>query len=223
MNIGRLAERLGHSFSQSEILRQALTHRSYSTQHSERLEFLGDSLVNCAIANELYKKYPSLEEGSLSRLRALLVNQSSLASIASELEIGNCLLLGEGELKSGGNYRPSILADALEAVVGAVFIDGGFPAVQAVVQRIFKGALDAIDPENSGKDAKTQLQELMQSRRLPLPQYDVVAIHGEAHQQNFEVACIIPTLKIRSHGSGTSRRRAEQEAARQAYELAASV
>jgi ribonuclease III len=223
MNISRLVESLGYRYGQSEILRQALTHRSYSPQHNERLEFLGDSVINCAIANELYKKYPSLEEGSLSRLRALLVNQSSLASIASDLDLGSCLLLGEGELKSGGNYRPSILADALEAVVGAVFVDGGFPAVQTVVRRIFKGALDAIDPENSGKDAKTQLQELLQSRRLPLPQYDVVAIHGEAHQQNFEVTCIISTLNIHGLGRGTSRRRAEQEAARQAYELAVSV
>ncbi len=215
-----VAERLDYGFHNSDILRLALTHRSFSAKHNERIEFLGDSIVNCIIAHELYQKFPHHEEGDLSRLRALLVNQTSLAAIAVELKLGDHLMLGEGEIKSGGKDRPSILADALESVIGAVFLDGGFSAAQDVVRRIFKGALDAIDPENSGKDAKTQLQELMQGRRLPLPRYDVVAIRGEAHRQDFEVACVIPELNIRCLGNGSSRRRAEQEAARLAYSQA---
>lgn len=223
MSIEPFAERIGYKFSDPVILRLALTHRSFAARHNERIEFLGDSVVNCVIAHELYLRFPHIEEGDLSRLRALLVNQSALAAVAAELGIGDFLLLGEGEVKSGGRHRPSILADAFESVVGAVFLDGGFPAAQDVLRRIFKGALDAINPENSGKDSKTLLQELLQGRQLPLPKYDVVAIHGEAHQQNFEVACSIPDLNICCLGIGTSRRRAEQEAARSAYLLASAA
>jgi ribonuclease III len=211
---------IGHRFSDPELLRRALTHRSYGPAHNERLEYLGDSVLNCVVALELYHKFPDLPEGELSRLRANLVNQQSLAASAQRFAFGARLRLGEGELKSGGARRPSILADAMEAVVGAAFLDGGFAAARNVVRVLLGGAIDAIDPAISGKDPKTLLQEYLQGRRLALPQYAVVATRGEAHEQQFHVECVIPELGIRSLGEGASRRSAEQEAARQAYELA---
>lgn len=220
MDLEGFARRIGHRFDDPELLRRALTHRSFGAAHNERLEFLGDSVVNCAVALELYRKFPQLAEGELSRLRANLVNQQSLASIAQRLEFGDHLRLGEGELKSGGARRPSILADAVEAVIGAAFLDGGFAAARSVVASILGSALDAIDPATSGKDPKTLLQEHLQARKLALPLYSVVATSGEAHEQRFLVECLIPDLGVRSQGEGTSRRSAEQEAARQAYELA---
>ena len=220
MDLEGFALRIGYRFNDPELLRRALTHRSFGASHNERLEFLGDSVVNCAVALELYKKFPQLAEGELSRLRANLVNQQSLAAIARRLELGEHLRLGEGELKSGGARRPSILADAIEAVVGAVFLDGGFADARAVVGTILGSVLDAIDPATSGKDPKTLLQEHLQARKMALPQYAVVATSGEAHEQRFRVECLIPELGLRSEGEGTSRRSAEQEAARQAYELA---
>ena len=220
MDSGDFGLSLGHRFTDPELLRRALTHRSFGASHNERLEYLGDSVVNCAVALELYQRFPALSEGELSRLRANLVNQQSLAAIAQRFSFGEQLRLGEGELKSGGARRPSMLADAVEAVIGAVVLDGGFDAAREVVRVLFGGALDAIDPAASGKDPKTLLQEFLQGRRLALPQYSVVATRGEAHQQWFEVECAIPELGIRSLGEGTSRRSAEQEAARRAYELA---
>ena len=220
MDSGDFGFSLGHRFSDPELLRHALTHRSYGASHNERLEYLGDSVVNCAVALELYHRFPALSEGELSRLRANLVNQQSLAAIAQRFSFGEKLKLGEGELKSGGARRPSMLADAVEAVIGAVFLDGGFDAARKVVGVLFGAALDAIDPAVSGKDPKTLLQEYLQGRRLALPQYSVVATRGEAHEQLFEVECAIPELGIRSLGEGASRRSAEQEAARQAYEHA---
>lgn len=211
---------IGHCFSDPELLRRALTHRSHGPAHNERLEYLGDSVLNCVVALELYHKFPGLPEGELSRLRANLVNQPSLAAIAQQFDFGGRLRLGEGELKSGGARRPSILADAVEAVVGAAFLDGGFTAARGVVQVLLGAALSAIDPAASGKDPKTLLQEHLQGRRLALPQYSVVATRGEAHEQQFQVECVIPELGIRTMGEGASRRSAEQEAARQAYELA---
>jgi ribonuclease-3 len=211
---------IGYRFNDTELLRRALTHRSYGAEHNERLEFLGDSVVNCAVALLLYRKFPGLTEGELSRLRASLVSQPSLAAIAAAADFGAHLRLGEGELKSGGARRPSMLADAVEAVIGAVFLDGGYDAAYAVVEALFRDAVSKMDPRTTGKDAKTLLQEHLQSRRLPLPRYSVVAIRGEAHDQVFEVECEIPNLGIRSRGEGTSRRSAEQEAARTAYEEA---
>jgi ribonuclease-3 len=193
---------------------QALTHRSHSTPHNERLEFLGDSVLNCCIAHELYRRYGDLKEGELSRLRANLVKQDALAALAQDLDLGTYLRLGEGELKSGGFRRPSILADTLEALLGAVFLDGGFAAAQAVIVGLYAPLLDQVDPTTSGKDPKTLLQELMQSRKIPLPQYAVVATQGAAHSQMFEVECQIPQLSVRTTGHGFSRRVAEQEAAR---------
>jgi ribonuclease-3 len=211
---------IGHRFNDPKLLQRALTHRSHSADHNERLEFLGDSVVNCAVALQLYRKFPALTEGELSRLRASLVSQPSLAAVAAEYRFGAELLLGEGEQKTGGARRPSMLADAVEAVVGAVFLDAGFDAAAAVVETLLSGALVNIDPRTAGKDAKTLLQEYLQGRRLPLPQYSVTAVRGEAHEQLFEVQCEIPQLGIRSRGEGTSRRSAEQEAARKAYDEA---
>ncbi len=212
---------IGYRFNDPDLLRRALTHRSHGADHNERLEFLGDSVLNCVVALELFRKFPELNEGDLSRLRASLVSQDSLCAVAQRAGLGEQLLLGEGELRSGGFRRPSILADALEAVVGAAFLDGGFEPAQRVVRELFGTALATIDPSAGGKDPKTLLQELLQSRRLALPRYAVVATRGEAHEQLFEVECVIPELDIRSLGVGSSRRSAEQHAARRAYELAA--
>ena len=220
MEPGDLDHGIGHRFSDPELLRRALTHRSFGPAHNERLEYLGDSVLNCVVALELYHKFPALPEGELSRLRANLVNQQSLAAIAQQFDFGARLRLGEGEVRSGGARRPSILADAVEAVVGAAFLDGGFAAARNVVQALLGAALEAIDPAVSGKDPKTLLQEHLQGRKLALPQYSVIATRGEAHEQQFQVECVIPELAIRSMGEGGSRRSAEQEAARQAYELA---
>lgn len=220
MDLEGFALRIGYRFNDPELLRRALTHRSFGAAHNERLEFLGDSVVNCAVALELYQKFPRLAEGELSRLRASLVNQQALAVIAQRLDLGEQLRLGEGELKSGGARRPSILADAVEALIGAVFLDSGFTAARAVVMAIFAADLTTIDPATAGKDPKTLLQEYLQARRIALPQYTVVATRGEAHEQQFQVECLIPELGVRSQGEGSSRRGAEQEAARQAYELA---
>ena len=218
-DLADLERRLGYRFIDPELARQALTHRSFGTPHNERLEFLGDSLLNCTVATLLYERFPRLPEGDLSRLRAALVNQASLSEVALELGLGDRLRLGEGELKSGGFRRPSILADALEAVTGAIFLDGGYQSVAAVLNRIFEPLLTELDPSTLGKDPKTLLQELLQGRRLSLPQYNVVAVQGEAHEQHFHVECVIPELDIRTAGSGPSRRSAEQSAARLAYDL----
>lgn len=220
MDLEGFALRLGHRFNDPELLRRALTHRSFGATHNERLEFLGDSVVNCVVALELYEKFPRLAEGELSRLRASLVNQQSLAAIAQRLDFGAQLRLGEGELRSGGARRPSILADAVEAVVGAIFLDAGFSAARRVTRSMLGDALEAVDPATSGKDPKTVLQEYLQARKIALPQYAVVATSGEAHEQRFQVECLIQELGVRSQGEGASRRSAEQEAARHAYELA---
>src|SRR5215470_12431957 len=211
---------LGHLFRDPALLRQALTHRSHSAPHNERLEFLGDAVLNCTIAALLYERFPHLAEGELSRLRASLVNQETLSRVATSLELGARLRLGEGELKSGGARRPSILADALEAVVGAIFLDGGFESAARAVAETFAQVLQQLDPGTVGKDPKTQLQEYLQGRRLSLPQYNVVSVRGEAHEQQFQVECLIPELDIRTLGDGSSRRGAEQSAARRAYDLA---
>ena len=217
MDLDGFSRSLGYRFTDPQLLLRALTHRSHSLAHNERLEFLGDSVLNCAIALELYRKFPSLTEGELSRLRSSLVSQPSLAAVAAAAGVGTCLRLGEGELKSGGAQRPSMLADAVEAVIGAAFLDGGFDAAHRIVVLLFADALRDIDPATAGKDAKTVLQELLQSRRLALPRYSVVATRGEAHEQLFEVECEIGELGIRTHGEGTSRRAAEQRAAQAAY------
>ncbi len=220
MDLEGFCFRIGYRFTDIELLRRALTHRSHGASHNERLEFLGDSVLNCVVALELYEKFPQLPEGELSRLRANVVNQQSLATAAQLFAFGSVLNLGEGELRSGGARRPSILADSAEAVIGAVFLDGGFEAARAATRKLLGELLDTIDPATSGKDPKTLLQEYLQRHKFALPQYAVVATRGEAHEQQFQVECVIPDLGIRSQGEGASRRSAEQEAARQAYELA---
>jgi ribonuclease-3 len=214
----RLRQRVGYDFSRPELLAQALTHRSYGTPHNERLEFLGDGILNCVVAAELFERFRDLPEGDLSRLRARLVRQESLHQLAQDLGLGEWLRLGEGELKSGGSARPSILADALEALVGAIFVDGGFGAAREAVRRLYEPMLGDLDPRSLDKDPKTLLQELLQARKMPLPKYSVLATHGAAHQQNFEVECLIPQLSVRTTGRGSSRRTAEQEAAMRAFE-----
>ncbi|OHC63458.1 MAG: ribonuclease III [Rhodocyclales bacterium GWA2_65_20] len=216
MACGRLETALGYAFATEDLLRQALTHRSYGSPHNERMEFLGDSVLNCVIATILYHRFGSLREGELSRQRANLVRQESLALIAQSLDLGNYLRLGEGELKSGGFRRPSILADGLEAIFGAIYIEAGFEAALAVIERLYQPLLDQVDPKDSGKDPKTALQEILQGRKLPLPLYSLVATSGEAHAQEFEVECAVPVLDIRVRGQGGSRRAAEQAAAREA-------
>ena len=211
---------LGYRFSDPHLLRQALTHRSYGTPHNERLEFLGDGVLNFVIASLLYERFPVLPEGDLSRLRAHLVNQETLSQLARTLDLGQYLLLGEGELKSGGFRRPSILADTFEAILGAIYLDGGFDAAAGVVRRIHEPLLAELDPKSLGKDPKTLLQEYLQGRRLSLPLYNVVSVSGEAHEQHFQVECVILELSIRAEGEGSSRRSAEQNAARSAYQLA---
>lgn len=214
----RLQQALGYTFTRPDLLVQALTHRSYGATNNERLEFLGDSVLNCSVARALYDAFPDLPEGSLSRLRANLVRQETLADIAVALKLGDSLRLGEGELKSGGFRRPSILADALESLFGAIFLDAGFDAAQRVVRHLFDPLVAKIDPRASGKDPKTQLQEILQSRRLPLPEYQLIDTRGEAHDQSFIVDCVLAKPSLSTRGVGKSRRAAEQEAARQACE-----
>lgn len=218
MKLDSLQEQLGYRFRDPRLLEQALTHRSHSTPHNERLEFLGDGVLNCIVAAELYSRFPGLKEGELSRLRASLVREERLHEIAARLALGDFLRLGEGELKSGGFRRPSILADGLEALIGGVFLDGGFESAREVVLRVYRPLLESAGPPAVGKDPKTQLQEWLQSRRYALPRYSVVATRGAAHEQRFDVECLIRELDLRTVGTGTSRRLAEQEAARAAYD-----
>ncbi len=210
---------IGYRFRNVELLQQALTHRSYGAFHNERLEFLGDGVLNCIVAEGLFLKVPQMDEGELSRLRANIVNQQSLFEHAKNIGLGVQLLLGEGELKSGGIQRPSILADAMEALIGAVFVDGGYSAARDVVVKIFTDQLEAAGGGMLDKDPKTLLQELLQGQRLALPQYSIIETQGMAHDQIFRVECVIPELGIRTEGEGPSRRSAEQAAARRAYEL----
>jgi ribonuclease III len=211
---------LGHAFRRPELLRQALTHRSFGADQNERLEFIGDSILNCVIAVTLYQRFPQMTEGELSRLRANLVNKETLHRLALANDLGAAIRLGEGETRSGGASRPSILADALEAVFGAIFLDAGFEAARVAIQGVFEGELAQIDPTDPGKDPKTRLQELLQARRLPVPEYSIVTVTGEAHSQTFEVVCRIPALGIAATGAGASRRAAEQAAAAGAYDQA---
>lgn len=209
---------IGYSFQDRHLLQLALTHRSFAATNNERLEFLGDSVLNLVVAQQLYQRFPKLPEGDLSRLRAQLVKESTLSEIANALELGPLLRMGEGELKSAGWRRPSILADAVEAIVGAVYLDGGYVAAEALVIKLYQDKLETIDPKAIDKDAKSQLQEFLQSKKIALPDYNVVLIEGEAHAQSFKVECHIQKLNIVTLGEGTSRRSAEQQAAQLAME-----
>jgi ribonuclease-3 len=208
-----LQRRLQHSFSDPSLLIRALTHRSFSIDHYERLEFLGDSVLSLAVSDLLYARLGSLAEGDLSRVRANLVKQDTLHQLALGLGLSDVVKLGEGEFRSGGQKRPSILADALEAIIGAVYLDAGFAAAQALVHRLYKAV--EINPQMDaiGKDAKTELQEWLQGRKMKLPAYSVVGTVGAAHKQSFDVECEIPELQLSERGIGASRRAGEQAAA----------
>ena len=208
-----LQRRLQHVFADPRLLQRAVTHRSFSADHNERLEFLGDSVLNLAVSSLLYERLARLPEGDLSRVRANLVRQETLHQIALRLRLPQVLRLGEGELKSGGLQRPSILADALEALIGAVYLDAGYERAQALVQRLYEGVEITPQMQAAAKDPKTALQEWLQGRKMKLPLYEVVGTVGAAHRQSFEVECSIAALGLRARGSGTSRRAAEQAAA----------
>ena len=211
--LAALQIRLGHSFSEARLLQQALTHRSFSSDHNERLEFLGDSVLNLAVAHFLFEQLSTLPEGDLSRVRANLVKQDTLHNLALDMGLSACIRLGEGELRSGGARRASILADALEALIGAVYLDGGYAAAQGLVRRLFGQLEIRPDMQAAAKDAKTELQEWLQGRKIALPRYSVIATSGAAHRQTFEVACEVSELRQYGRGSGSSRRAAEQAAA----------
>lgn len=219
LNKSGLTRQLAYEFKNIQLLSQALTHRSHSGANNERLEFLGDGILNFIIAHQLYQQFPALAEGDLSRLRAQLVKELTLSEIALKLNLGEMLRLGEGELKSAGWRRPSVLADALEAIIGAVYLDGGFNAAEALVVRLYQPLMLEINPKNIGKDAKSLLQEYLQSHKVDLPDYQVIAIEGEAHSQLFKVTCEIKKYQIKTQGEGTSRRLAEQQAAQAAFAL----
>lgn len=219
MKLDALQQAIGHRFSRPELLQQAVTHRSFGSPHNERLEFLGDSIVNCVIAIALFERFGELREGDMSRLRANLVRQEALHRLADGLKLGDYLRLGEGEMKSGGHRRPSILADALEAIFAAVFLDVGFEGAKVVIDRLYAESLASLDPARALKDPKTALQEWLQGRRMPLPKYSLADTRGEAHQQEFEVECEIAGFGLKTRGVGVSRRAAEQQSAQRALEL----
>jgi len=205
----------GHRFADAELLRRALTHRSLGARNNERLEFLGDALLGCIMAEALFARWPKADEGALTRARAALVRESSLAEVARALRLGEQIVLGPGELKSGGSRRDSILADALEAVAAAIYLDAGFTACRERVLDWFSAALAALQPEALEKDAKTQLQEWLQGRQLPLPGYELIDTRGEEHERIFVARCMVATLDVFADGEGGSRRQAEQAAAAQ--------
>ena len=214
-DLARLQRKLGYQFNDLELLKLALTHRSASNRNNERLEFLGDSILNFSIAQALFLQFPKCNEGELSRMRATLVQERTLAQLAKSLEIGDYLRLGGGELKSGGFRRESILADCVEAIIGAVSQDKDIPTSMQLVQTWFTDLLQNIKPGENQKDAKTRLQELLQGKRLTLPQYEVVDIKGKEHNQTFYVECRVEGFEQIFHGQGSSRRKAEQAAAEQ--------
>jgi ribonuclease-3 len=209
-----LQDRLGHAFRDPALVQRALTHRSFGAEHNERLEFLGDAVLSLAISGLLYERFGASAEGDLTRVRAHLVREDSLHRVALALGLPEVLRLSEGESRGGGALRPSILADATEALIGAAFLDGGFEAARAVVQRLFGEVIQATEADNFGKDAKTELQEWLQARKLPVPSYRILATRGQAHAQTFELECAVPALGLAERGEGRSRRTAEQEAAR---------
>ena len=215
-DLNEVQRRIGYQFKQPERLLLALTHRSFGNQNNERLEFLGDSIVNMVIAEHLYDHFEKAREGQLSRLRARMVKGVTLAEIGREFELGRFLRLGSGELKSGGFRRESILADAIESIIGAIYLDSDFYTCREQVLRWFEHRLTRLDIQDTQKDPKTRLQEYLQSRQFPLPDYDVISVDGEAHNQTFHVSCALPSLDRKTSGTGSSRRIAEQEAARSA-------
>ncbi|MDX1754481.1 MAG: ribonuclease III [Marinobacter sp.] len=215
-DLGQLQRRIGYQFKQPEHLLLALTHRSHGNQNNERLEFLGDSIVNMVIAEHLFVHFEKAREGQLSRLRARMVKGVTLAEIGREFDLGKYLRLGSGELKSGGYRRDSILADTVESIIGAIYLDSDFDTCRKQVLSWFEKRLQNLNLQDTQKDPKTRLQEYLQSRQFPLPRYDVISVDGEAHAQTFHVSCNLPSLDRTTTGKGSSRRLAEQQAARSA-------
>lgn len=212
-SLGPLAKCLGHAFAKPELLELALTHRSFGGDHNERLEFLGDAVLGMVIAEALFLRFPDADEGQMSRLRSSLVKRDTLAALARSLEIGSVLRMGAGELNAGGQERTSTLADTLEAIIGAIYLDAGFAATVQFIQRLYDEALQGLDPQQLDKDPKTRLQEQMQAQARPLPEYEVLSVSGQPHEQTFVLSCQLPDSGQKAQGSGSSRRRAEQAAA----------
>ena len=217
--IERLSKRIGYTFTQPELLIQALTHRSAKGQHNERLEFLGDSILGFVIAEALFEKFPKHDEGDLTRMRSSLVKGVTLAEIGRDFQLGEHLILGQGELKSGGHRRESILEDAIEAIIGAVYLDSGLSQSKELILSWFSERLASIKPGNGQKDPKTRLQEYLQGRKIPLPLYDVIDTSGQSHNQQFTVRCVTEVLDDEVIAKGTSRRKAEQKAAKEVLML----
>jgi ribonuclease III len=209
-----LQRQLGHRFADPAQLQRALTHRSWGSEHNERLEFLGDAVLSLAVSELLYERFAGSDEGDLTRVRAHLVREDSLHRAALTLGLPDLMRLSEGEARGGGAQRPSILADAVEALIGAVFLDGGYERARGMVQNLFGDVIRATEADSWSKDAKTELQEWLQARRIAVPAYRITATHGQAHAQTFEVECQVAALGLRELGQGKSRRAAEQEAAR---------
>ncbi|MGL9736455.1 MAG: ribonuclease III [Symbiopectobacterium sp.] len=219
IRINRLQRKLGYAFQQYDLLLQVLTHRSANGKHNERLEFLGDSILSFVIANALYHRFPRVDEGDMSRMRATLVRGNTLVEIAREFELGECLRLGPGELKSGGFRRESILADTVEALIGGIFLDSDIQNIERLILNWYQTRLDEISPGDKQKDPKTRLQEFLQGRHLPLPTYLVVQVRGDAHDQEFTIYCMISGFNEPVIGTGSSRRKAEQAAAEQVLKI----
>ena len=215
----KLCLRLGYRYSREDLLRMALTHRSYGSPNNERLEFLGDAVLSLVVSETLYTRFPQQDEGALSRLRASLVNGETLARRARELELGDELLMGPGEMKSGGFRRDSILAGAMEALIGAAYLESGYEAAHELILAVFNAEIEGVSPDSAAKDPKTCLQEYLQGRRLPLPEYQVMSVAGQDHAQVFRVECRVAGLDAALSGEGSSRRKAEQEAAGKALRL----
>ncbi len=213
MGLDALQQQLGYRFADQRLLVRALTHRSASAEHNERLEFLGDAVLQSAISALLFARFAGSDEGDLTRMRAHLVREDSLARVALALGLPEALRLSEGEARGGGARRPSILADALEALIGAAFLDGGYAAAHALVERLFGELIAGTDTDSWSKDAKTELQEWLQARKIPVPTYRIVGTRGQSHAQTFDVECAVPTLGLAERGEGRSRRAAEQDAA----------
>lgn len=213
-SLKRLSKKIGHHFNDENLLAHALTHRSAGKMHNERLEFLGDSILSFFVADQLFHRFPKVDEGDMSRMRATLVKGETLAQIANEFELGDYLILGPGELKSGGFRRDSILADAVEAIIGAVYLDAGIGACESMLNVWLRERLENIKPGQNQKDAKSLLQEFLQGRQFPLPEYQLLEVSGKAHNQSFTVSCKAEPLGLTCRATGTSRRKAEQAAAR---------
>lgn len=214
-----LEDRIKYTFSNRSLLNQALTHRSFGTPNNERLEFLGDAVLNLVVGRYLFEQHPDLPEGELTRVRSVLVDQDGLTHISRDIDLGIYLKLGAGEEKTGGSKRPSILSDAVEALFGAVYLDSGFEAVEQVIRTLYSSYIENTDPRELSKDPKTKLQEFLQGMRVALPDYRVIEILGEAHDQEFVVECRVPLFDVAARGNGRTRRSAEQEAAKLAYKL----